>query len=127
MADAQIGTYQDPNEKKIEDARKAGKILTPADFSSQGMRDALYRLNMKNSTKDDSAATTAKKQQAENAAKPMSFKKGGMVQKTGMAKVHKGERVLTATQQKALKAKKAGAKANVKSKIANKMTAMYTK
>ena len=28
------------------------------------------------------------------------FKKGGMVKKTGMAKVHKGERVLTKKQNK---------------------------
>jgi hypothetical protein len=34
------------------------------------------------------------------AAKPGSFKKGGVVQKTGLAKVHKGERVLTVKQQK---------------------------
>lgn len=36
-------------------------------------------------------------------AKPSTFKKGGMVQKTGMAKVHKGEKVLTAKQVKASK------------------------
>jgi hypothetical protein len=35
-----------------------------------------------------------------DAGDPSSFKKGGMVKKTGMAKVHKGERVLTKKQNK---------------------------
>lgn len=39
------------------------------------------------------------------AAKPSSFKKGGMVQKTGLAKVHRGEKVLTVSQTKAAKKK----------------------
>lgn len=34
-----------------------------------------------------------------------SFKRGGVVKKTGLAKVHKGERVLTKAQQKRLKKK----------------------
>jgi hypothetical protein len=38
------------------------------------------------------------------AASPASFAKGGKVKKTGMAKVHKGEVVLTAKTAKALKA-----------------------
>jgi hypothetical protein len=36
-------------------------------------------------------------------AAPMSFAKGGKVPRTGMAKVHKGEVVLTAKQAKAMK------------------------
>lgn len=36
-------------------------------------------------------------------ASPPSFAKGGMVKKTGLAKVHKGERVLTAKQVATLK------------------------
>ena len=36
-------------------------------------------------------------------ASPMSFAKGGKVHRTGMAKVHKGELVLTAKQTKAMK------------------------
>jgi hypothetical protein len=36
-------------------------------------------------------------------ASPMSFAKGGKVKRTGMAKVHKGERVLTAKQVASLK------------------------
>lgn len=38
--------------------------------------------------------------EADSPASPSSFKKGGKVKKTGMAKVHKGERVLTKKQQK---------------------------
>jgi hypothetical protein len=36
-------------------------------------------------------------------AKPPSFKKGGTVQKTGLAKVHKGEKILTKAQVKTKK------------------------
>ncbi len=43
-------------------------------------------------------------------AKPSSFKKGGKVRKTGMAKVHKGEKVLTATQAKMCAGKSKNAK-----------------
>ena len=39
-------------------------------------------------------------------SKPGSYKKGGKVKKTGMAKVHKGERVLTKKQTKKFDAKK---------------------
>lgn len=40
---------------------------------------------------------------AEEAAKPGSFKHGGVVRKTGMALVHKGEQVLTAKERKSLR------------------------
>jgi len=36
-------------------------------------------------------------------ANPPAYKKGGVVKKTGVAKVHKGEKVLTLAQRKALK------------------------
>lgn len=36
-------------------------------------------------------------------ASPSSFAKGGMVKRTGLARVHKGEKVLTAKQHAALK------------------------
>lgn len=36
-------------------------------------------------------------------AAPASYAKGGLVRKTGLAKVHKGEMVLTAAKHKALK------------------------
>jgi len=36
-------------------------------------------------------------------ASPSTFAKGGVVKKTGLAKVHKGEKVLTAKQRTALK------------------------
>jgi hypothetical protein len=44
----------------------------------------------------------------DGAASPSSFSKGGAVRKTGLAKVHKGERVLTKGQAK--KYKKRGCK-----------------
>lgn len=36
----------------------------------------------------------------DDSASPSTFKKGGLVKKTGQAKVHKGERVLTKQQNK---------------------------
>jgi hypothetical protein len=39
----------------------------------------------------------------EAVASPPSYAKGGVVKKTGVAKVHKGEKVLTMAQRKALK------------------------
>jgi hypothetical protein len=50
--------------------------------------------------------TTPAKPTSKPTAKPSSYKKGGTVQKTGMAKVHKGEKVLTVAQVKAAKKKK---------------------
>lgn len=111
---AKMGDYQDPEEKKIEDKRKALKIPTPDDFKTKASRDALYNLNMKNAkaneSKDDTAADTAAKAEKERKAKPFVFKKGGMVKKGGIARVHSGERVLTKSQQK----KVAGSKCSLK-------------
>lgn len=42
----------------------------------------------------------------EDEPRRMSFKKGGVVPKTGMAKVHKGERVLTKKQARKYSGKK---------------------
>jgi hypothetical protein len=52
--------------------------------------------------KDISRAVSTKAASAV-AASPMSFARGGLVKKTGLAKVHKGERVLTAKQVSSLK------------------------
>ena len=49
-------------------------------------------------------------------ANPSSFKKGGKVKKTGVAKVHKHEVVLTAKQAKQYGKKKASTKKRVASK-----------
>ena len=45
----------------------------------------------------DMASKTAAKQNSKY-AKPGSYKRGGLVKRTGMAKVHKGEKVLTRKQ-----------------------------
>ncbi len=95
---AQMGDYVDPSEKKIEDARKAGKILDWKEFEKPGMKEALARLNKKDASKNDTATDMAKKQKDETKAKPFVFKKGGKVEKGGFAKVHTGERVLTKEQ-----------------------------
>jgi len=100
----------DPDYRKvIEDSRKAGSILPSSFFKSDKAKAALYQL-----TKEDAATAAAKKAQnnpnaaldAEVARKkkaglsiPGGFKKGGMVKKTGMALVHRGEKVLTKKQQ----------------------------
>ena len=108
------GDYQDPEEKKITDREKytPGKMLkipTPDDFKTQKARDALYRLNAREAkaTKSDSAADMGKKHEEERKAKPWVFKRGGFVQRSGMAKVHKGERVLTARQNTKMMRKRA--------------------
>ncbi len=99
-----MGDYVDPEEKKIEDKRKALIIPTPADFKSKASRDALYRLNIKNAkandTKNDTAEDTAKKIQSENKAKPFVYKNGGRVKKGGFALIHSGEKVLTKSEAK---------------------------
>ena len=51
--------------------------------------------------KDLSRAVSARATQGVMAS-PAAFAKGGKVKKTGLAKVHKGEVVLTTTQRKAL-------------------------
>lgn len=95
--------------KIIEDSRKSGTIIPSSFFKSDEAKAALKQL-----TKEDTAAAAAKKMQntpsapldAEAARRkkaglsiPGGFKKGGMVKKTGMALVHKGEKVLTKKQQ----------------------------
>lgn len=100
QAEAKINRGTDPEEKKIESDRIAGKIPKPEDFSDSSKRQALYRLNMKNSTKDDTPEQMHEKELAQQKAKPFAFKKGGRVKKGGAALVHKGEMVLTKEQQK---------------------------
>lgn len=90
----------DPTEAKIEADRKALKIPTPKDFDTAEKRQALMRLNKKNSTRDDSAVDTAKKYAEETKAKPFVYRRGGRVKKGGMAMVHTGEKVLTKSQAK---------------------------
>lgn len=51
--------------------------------------------------KDLSRAVSSRAVQAVSASPP-SYAKGGVVKRTGMAKVHKGEKVLTMAQRKAL-------------------------
>lgn len=61
-------------------------------------------------TKQGEEAMTAieqRKRAMQQAADPNSYKKGGMVKKSGMAKVHAGERVLNQKQTKKLAAKPA--------------------
>ena len=58
--------------------------------------DAMSRMKSKRKTSKTSSAPATEGHQAE----PGSFKRGGKVRKTGYAKVHKGERVLTKAQQR---------------------------
>lgn len=59
-----------------------------------GYKSVLQKMQQRAS---DMASKTAEQQNAKY-AKPSSFKRGGKVQKTGLAKVHKGEKVLTRKQ-----------------------------
>lgn len=96
--DANTNKGRDADEKKIESDRINLKIPTPADYSDQSKRDALYRLNKQNATKNMSASELAD-QEAKRRGLP-GYKKGGHVKKTGLALVHKGEKVLTKGQAK---------------------------
>lgn len=100
----------DPEEEKIENKRLALKTPSPDDYKTAASRQALYRLNKKEASKDDSATDTHKKYEAETKAKPFVYKKGGKVQKGGMALVHTGERVLTKSQQKSGNSKRIACK-----------------
>lgn len=51
------------------------------------------------------AKAGAKRSTSMQSAEPDSYKRGGTVRKTGMAKVHKGERVLTKRQAKRFRSK----------------------
>jgi len=53
-------------------------------------------------------------------AKPGSFKEGGKVRKTGYAKVHKGEKVLTAAEAKACRGKMGKSKGRARKKVSGK-------
>ncbi len=98
--ESKINRGTDPEEKKIENDRIDLKIPKPEDFKDSGKRQALYRLNVKNSSKDDTPEQMHEKTLAQQKANPFVFKKGGRVKKGGMAMVHKGEKVLTKAQQK---------------------------
>lgn len=89
---------RDADEKAIEKDRINLHIPTPDEYSSKSKRDALYRLNKQNAEKDMSASDLAA-QEATRRGLP-GYKKGGRVKKTGLALVHKGERVLTKSQAK---------------------------
>lgn len=100
----------DPEEEKIENKRLALKTPSPDDYKTAAARQALYRLNKKESTKEDTAEDTHKKYETETKAKPFVYKKGGMVKKGGMALVHTGEKVLTKNQQKSGNSKRIACK-----------------
>jgi hypothetical protein len=71
----------------------------------------------KGKAKSDNAAT---KPSTFTMAKPSLYKEGGTVRKTGMAKVHKGEKVLTAAQAKECASKKSGGKRGMRKRVASK-------
>jgi hypothetical protein len=54
-------------------------------------------------------------------SRPSSYKKGGVVKKTGLAKVHKGEVILTKSKAKTLKLKLRKKKKPAKKQIAKKL------
>jgi hypothetical protein len=66
--------------------------------------------------KKDRSFQEERPQKKKKTASPNSYKRGGKVRKTGMAKVHKGERVLTKAQQRRMKIGKGGRSHTNKSK-----------
>lgn len=104
-------------ERYIERQREKGKSPGPGFFRLPGSGAALANLTKaERERKGISRTTPAKsgpadfsganktlsdrKAATDALSQPKSYAKGGMVKKTGMAKVHKGERVMTKSQTK---------------------------
>ena len=118
--------------KVIEDSRKAGSIIPSKFFENKEARDALYKLNMesaaqakatkaKDMTVSDMAAEEAKKRGLPG------YKKGGTIKKTGLALVHKGEKVIPKKDAKKVKIKVTKKSKGTSDAINTKMAAMYKK
>lgn len=93
---ATVQTYDDP-ESTLGRARQSGyedmmKQARPVLEEQQRRIDALPA----SKRRDLTPAKPAPKPKSPAMAKPASYKKGGVVKKTGMAKVHKGETVIPA-------------------------------
>lgn len=90
---------QAPAQGKPVGGTPGGGMMQPAMPSGKRM--------FEDTGKDARSAVEKYKQELEAAKKMDSYKKGGMVKKTGPAKLHKGERVLTVAQAKKPAVKKA--------------------
>lgn len=85
-----------------------GKAPTPPTTPVQPAKAVEQPRKFEDTGKDARSAIDAHKKALAEAAKDLpQYKRGGMVQKTGPALVHKGERVLTAKQAKKPAVKKA--------------------
>lgn len=88
-------TILDPIMKPAYNVYKTVKNVVNA---VRGTRDDVAQAAKANA--DKSKQEDDYKKQTTDKASPSTFKRGGKVQKSGFAKVHKGERVLTKKQQK---------------------------
>ena len=87
--------------KTVLNNQRTGKVTTASDVSDPQTQEMIRSLN-----KEQARGTNTIQSQTPTALKKrgiQSFAKGGMVKKTGFAKVHKGERVLTQKQNKSFK------------------------
>lgn len=82
--------YSKPQQPSSGSTIDKSYMQNMVDRANQSFRDAAAR--------DAAKKGSVSKPKATPKAVPGSFKRGGVVQKTGMAKVHKGERVLTVKQ-----------------------------
>lgn len=76
--------------------------LIDPDSSSNGGGGGLIGAIKRRSSGNSNTASTS------TSADPDNYKRGGLVKKTGMAKVHKGEKVLTKKQTKRYRTKGSG-------------------
>src|SRR5262245_14839000 len=102
-------------ERYIERQRQRGKAPSPSFFRLPGTGAAIANLTKRErEAKGIPRATPPKeeskggilmerKKATDKLSEPRSYAKGGMVKRTGMAKVHKGEKVMTKSQVKKMK------------------------
>jgi uncharacterized Fe-S cluster-containing radical SAM superfamily enzyme len=92
-------------------------------------KNSKYSRNKKTTDKDTKEKPATEKEKpikigdfnkGNTPAVPSSYKKGGRVKKTGLAKVHKGEKILTVAQQKVAGIKKGKRKPSVYKRVAGK-------
>ena len=118
--------------KIIEDSRKAGAIIPSKFFENKEARDALYKLNTESAAKSktikdhDMSVSDMAVEEAKKRGLP-GYKKGGTIKKTGLALVHKGEKVIPKKDAKKVKIKVTKKSKGTSDAINTKMAAMYKK
>lgn len=91
----------DSNEVVKRQTKKASTSLTGREASPKNIADAADRQEGEDRMQQNNKNRAIQLQKEEDdkaKANPPQYRKGGLVKKSGMAKVHRGERVLTKSQ-----------------------------